>query len=416
MTRVLSTLPATINRRMSPAGGDKPYRVYRGGRVKGKVPSFSREGRMGGPERDGRFRLRGRDKGPPKAPQRAGAPKKRRWGRWILTTVGVLVLLLIIWGIASYFSFRSGVAAANKRLPKSAKAALTPSHGLLLSNSTNILVLGTDHASIAARAGDRHSDSIMIVHTDPSRHQLAYVSVMRDLQVEVPGHGLQKINAGYEFGGPSLEIKTIEHATGLPINHVVVVDFNQFRDLINSLGGITINISENIQSKFDCPYNARKCSTPCPPHHLKCKDGWNGWYFAKGSHHLNGEKALIYSRVRENLLNPADTDATRVLHQQQVLQGITSDVTSPTTLFQLPFMGGDLMKPAATDLSAGQLIQLAWVKFRAGTPWRCRLGLTQDERFYWVLRFIKDRRNAPQPPDFHNPFSSGCVHGNWPTK
>jgi LCP family protein required for cell wall assembly len=397
---------------MSPAGGDKPYRVYRGGRVKGKVPSLSREGRQGGPRRDGRFRLPTARKGPGRRPPTGRAvPKKRRYGRWILTTVGVLVLLLIIWGIASYFSFRSGVQAANKRLPKSAKNALTHQNGLLLSHPANILVLGTDHSSIAARAGDRHSDSIMIIHTDPSDHQLVYVSVMRDLQVEVPGHGLQKINAGYEFGGPSLEIQTVEHATGLPINHVVIVDFNRFKDLIDALGGITINVPENIRSKFDCPY-------PNQPTKIEKKTcaTWQGWYFKKGVHHFDGRKALVYSRVRENLLNPADTDATRVLHQQQVMQAITSDLTSPWTLFKLPFIGGGLMKPTATDLSAGQLVQLAWVKFRAGTPWRCRLGLTQDERFYWVLRFIKNKRNAPQPPDFHDPYSSGCVHGNWPSK
>src|SRR6266487_1197366 len=132
MTRAPSTLRATINRRMTPTGGDKPYRVYRGGRVKGKVPSLSREGRLGGPGRDGRFRLRGGRKGPDRAPKRVGAPGKRRWGRWILTTVGVLILLVVIWGVASYFSFRSGVEAANKRLPAPVKKALASQSGWLM--------------------------------------------------------------------------------------------------------------------------------------------------------------------------------------------------------------------------------------------------------------------------------------------
>jgi len=317
----------------------------------------------------------------------------------------------VIWGIASYFSFRSGVEAANKRLPKSAKKALAPQSGWLLSNSTNILLLGTDHSKNRQRAADKHSDSITIVHTDPSLHRLVFVSVMRDLRVQVPGYGTQKVNAGYQFGGPALEIKTIEQNFHIPINHVVLVDFNQFKDLINALGGIDVNVPKPILSnKFDCPGPPKFCAT------------WMGWSFSKGTHHLNGELALIYSRIRENQFDPRSTDATRVLRQQQVQQGIASKLTSPWTLFKLPFIGGDLMKPVATDLSAGQLVQLAWVKFRAGTAWHCRIGGTadgsgyiqQDEQAFLVRAFLNDKREAPQPPVKGSLYGSGCVHGTWP--
>ena len=394
---------------MTPAGGDKPYRVYRGGRVKGKVPSLSREGRLGSPDRDGRFRLRGGRKGPDRAPKRVGAPGKRRWGRWILTTVGVLVLLLIIWGVASYFSFRSGVQAANKRLPAPAKKALAPQSGWLMGTPTNILLLGADTRK--HETGRGRTDSITIVHTDPHLHRLVYVSFMRDLRAEVPGIGTAKVNSGYHYGGIPLEIKTIEQNFGIPVNHVVVVNFYRFKDLINTLGGVDINVPRPILSnKFDCPYNAAKCAS------------WRGWRFSKGWHHLDGEKALIYSRIRENQLDPRSTDATRVLRQQQVQQAIASKLTGPWTFVQMPFIGGDLMKPVATDLSAGQLVQLAWVKFRAGTPYRCRIGgtaegdyITKDEQALLVQAFLNDRREAPQPPSPSNPlFGSGCVHGTWP--
>ncbi len=259
---------------------------------------------------------------------------KRRWGRWLLTAIGVFILLVIIWSIAAFLSFRSGVKAANKRLPKSAKAALTKQDGLLLTHSTNILLLGTDHSTNKSRATERHSDSIMLVHTDPDHHRLVYVSIMRDLRVDIPGYGSQKINAGYQFGGPALAIKTVKSVTGLPINHVVLIDFSRFKQLIDDLGGVTINIPHKILSnRFDCPYNAAKCAN------------WKGWRFKKGNVHLDGRKALVYSRIRENQLDPRETDATRIIRQQQVMQAITSKLTSPWTFMKLPFIGGDLMKP-----------------------------------------------------------------------
>ena len=379
--------------------------------MKGKVPSLARDGRTGGPDRNGRFGLRGGGKGPEHAPHRVGPPKKRHWGRWILTTIGVLVLLVIIWGVASYFSFRSGVQAANKRLPASVKNSLAPGNGWLLGHPTNILLIGTDHSKNKSRASDRHSDSITIVHTDPSTHRVVFVSIMRDLRVQVPGFGTQKVNAGNEFGGPRLQIKTIESNFHIPINHVVLVDFNQFKSLVDTLGGIDVYVPRPILSNpFDCPYTAQKCAT------------WRGWRFSKGWHHLNGEKALIYSRIRENQLDPRSTDATRVLRQQQVQQAIASKLTSPWTLFKMPFIGGDLMKPVATDLSAGQLVQLAWVKFRAGTAWHCRIGGTadgsgfiqQDQESFYVIGFLNNRKEAPQPPVKGSLYGSGCVHGSWP--
>jgi len=393
--------------------GDKPYRLYRTGRIKGRASTLSREGRILAPERDGRSRLpklgRKKDEAPPRGvPPRARRPMKRRWGRWLLTAIGVFILLVIIWSIAAFLSFRSGVKAANKRLPKSAKAALTKQDGLLLTHSTNILLLGTDHSTNKSRATERHSDSIMLVHTDPDHHRLVYVSIMRDLRVDIPGYGSQKINAGYQFGGPALAIKTVKSVTGLPINHVVLIDFSRFKQLIDDLGGVTINIPHKILSnRFDCPYNAAKCAN------------WKGWRFKKGNVHLDGRKALVYSRIRENQLDPRETDATRIIRQQQVMQAITSKLTSPWTFMKLPFIGGDLMKPTATDLSAGQLVQLGWVKFRAGKPWRCRLGGDSDgtgyiirdtEETLRVIGFLKGQ-SAAQPPPPGSLFGSGCVKG-----
>jgi len=394
---------------MAPSGGDKPYRVYRGGRARGGVPTLGRGQRTRTAERDARARERAsaRDNGDqPRRFKRKRWYSDWSWKRWLVIGIATLFTLTLIWGIASYFSFRSGVSAANHRLPKSVKRALVHQDGLLYSHSTNILLLGTDYASY--RKGNRHSDSIMIVHTDPKHHRLTYLSILRDLKVDIPGYGTQKINAAYQFGGPRLAIRTIRARTGIPINHVVLVDFSQFKKLIDELGGVTVNVPGPIRSnKFDCPY---KTQAQC--------DRWLGWRFRKGSQTMNGQRALVYSRIRENLLDPSESDATRAARQQQVIQAIASKLAGFGTLVKMPFIGGDLVRPVATDLSAGQFLQLGWVEFR-GHVLHCRLGgdadgsgfIVADEESRAVIQMVLGH-SAAQPPRPGSLYGSGCVSGN----
>jgi LCP family protein required for cell wall assembly len=332
---------------MSAPHGEKPYRVYRGGRVKGKVPTIPRPTREREPDADGRRDYRG------PGPKRPGDGwRSWRWKRWTGLSILVLFVLLVVWLLAAYLSFRGGVKEANKRLPESARLALTPDDGMMLSHPSVILLLGTDHSLNASRASDQHSDSIQLLRTDPKHHKLFYLSIPRDLRVpNIPGHGPDKINAAFQIGGPRLAARTVHEYTGLPVNHIVVVNFHSFSKLINKLGGIDINVPAPILSnKFDCPYSTNE----------RCQR-WKGWRFRKGKQHMNGYRALIYSRVRENLLNPSDSDVTRGGRQQAVLQALTAKLASMGTFFKLPFIGGDLLKPLATDLTPTDFLQLGWI-------------------------------------------------------
>jgi LCP family protein required for cell wall assembly len=369
---------------------EKPYRLYRGGRVKGKVPAPPRPKRAGRRSEDG-----GRYAGPGPVTR----SRRRRWSRRIGIGALVVLLLLVVWGIASYLSFKGGVEQANKRLDKSSRALLKDQSGLLLSHPTSVLLFGIDHSQIGGRDSYRHSDSIMLVHTDPKRHRIAFLSIPRDLLVDVPGHGRMKINTAFQIGGPPLALKTVRLFTGLDINHIAIVDFASFKDLIDELGGVTIDVPAPILANaFDCPYSAARCTS------------WRGWRFAKGKQHMDGRRALIYSRIRENKLNPAESDVTRAERQQRVLQAISEKLTSFGTLYKLPFVGGDLLKPLATDLSAGQFLQLGWLKFRApsGRALHCRLGgVPSSAGGQSVIEPSEDNRQviamvlgvtAPQPP------------------
>jgi LCP family protein required for cell wall assembly len=385
------------------AGKDKPYRVYRGGRAKGPIrhePPKKEAGRRDG---DG-YTYKG-----PKP-----ARKPRRWRRRMLWALIGVILLFLIWAVLGYLAFRSGIKDANKRLDPLAARALTPQKGLLLSNASNILVLGADAGSKSRQGTQGRSDTIILIRTDPDNHKIALLSIPRDLRVEIPRHGTQKINAAYAFGGPTLAVKTVERVTGLRMNHVVVVDFSTFGEVVDALGGVTINVPRPILSnKFECP---RRTQAQCAR--------WPGWRFRKGPQTMDGHRALIYSRIRENKLDPSESDFTRGERQQAVIQAMADKTTSFSTFLKAPFIGDDLVRPLATDLSAGQILQLGWVKRRTpSSGWlRCRLGGTiadiggasyviGSEENVSVIAMVTGK-SAPQPPlPGSGPFGPGCLVG-----
>jgi LCP family protein required for cell wall assembly len=394
-----------------PAPGDKPYKVYRGGRTKGKVPLAGADRRDGKQQRKKQESFR--DDGGGSGRQVVRRQRKRwTWRRWVPLAILVVVVVLVLWGVAGYLSVRSGVSDANGRLPEGTAAALAPQNGLMLSNASNILLLGTDHSNNGqpGRSSDNHSDSMMLLRTDPSRHRLVFLSIPRDLRASIPGYGESKINAAMQLGGPKLAVKTVSQLTGLPINHVVMVDFGSFKTLIDGVGGIDINVTERILSnRFDCPFKTA----------ARCQQ-WPGWRFHKGVQHMNGERALIYSRIRENQLNPADSDVTRALRQQEVMQQTLTKLASTGTFFRLPFDGSKLLSPIATDLSRWQFMQLAWVKFRAGTTLHCRLGgndygdgyITGTQENIAVVQMVLGNSAPQPPPPGSGPYGPGCVSGN----
>jgi LCP family protein required for cell wall assembly len=372
------------------AEGQKPYRRYRGGRKKGKVPLQSTP----------------RETPSPRTPR----TRRRRWWLWALVTLIGLVLLAALWGVLGFLSFSRGVEQANERLPGAARAALADRGGSLLPEPTTVLVMGTDGGRAAGREDAARSDSLLLLRTDPERNRLSYLSIPRDLRVEIPGHGTQKINAASQLGGPALAIETVRGLTGIPIDHVVVVDFDGFKELIDAIGGIEVNVPKPILSnRFDCPYKPARCRE------------WEGWRFAKGPQHMDGRRALVYSRIRTNRLDPSDTDISRTTRQQAVAEAVGDEIASLGTFLRLPFIGDSLAAPLTTDLSAGELARLGWVRFRANaaSSLHCRLGgdpstvggesvlIGSEDNASVISMFL--RASAPQPPPKGQLYAPGCT-------
>jgi polyisoprenyl-teichoic acid--peptidoglycan teichoic acid transferase len=388
------------------ASKDKPYRVYRGGRAKGPVRHE--------PSKD-----RSRRRGDGKDPQGRSAPSKprrrgRRWLRIGLVVVLLTILLVIVWAVLGYLAFRSGVQEANDRLDPRSERVLAPQDGSLLSNPSTTLVLGTDEGE--GREGPFRSDAILLVRTDPDEHRIALLSIPRDLRVEIPNRGVDKVNAAYAYGGSTLAINTVQSLVGdgLPINHVVVMNFADFKDVIDVLGGVTIDVNKRILSNpFSCPFATK----------ARC-DRFKGYRFKRGEQEMNGRRALIYARIRQNQLDPADNDIARGQRQRQVLSATADEITSFGTFLRLPFIGDDLVAPLATDLSANELIQLGWVKRRIPeSEWiNCQLGgsISNIDGQFFILGGEENRsvigmvtgETAPQPPPpGAGPLGPGCRVG-----
>jgi LCP family protein required for cell wall assembly len=253
--------------------------------------------------------------------------------KWVaLAIVGWLLLSLVLFMVSA--QIQDGVS-------DDAKAALSKGGSML--GGTNILVLGSDartgESIDESSSGPSRADTIMVVHAELGG--VRKLSIPRDTEAEIPGHGSRKINAAYALGGPALTIETVENflGNGLEINHLVEVDFKDFPAFIDALGGITVNNKTRI------------CSPPFD-------NFWKGIHFRKGELHLDGTRALGYARVRKNTCAPAEDDRDRARRQQQVLAGIGSQVKSPSTFLRLPWVSWNAPRTLKTDMNGLQLMML----------------------------------------------------------
>ncbi len=318
---------------MPPSTEERPYKVYRSGpRGLKSLLRGEEETGLPGPERPGRRR----------------PDEKRRLfrGPWTVWRVVKYVLVAIAaWLLLSVVLFMISAQIETGNLPSSASDALTGGPNMLF-GTDNVLILGTDQRPVGSKepgantqdAGSR-SDTIMLwrIGGGTSRR----LSIPRDTLADIPGHGTTKINAAYAYGGPALAIKTVEAFTGLKINHVIIVNLAAFPQFIDAIGGVDV-----------------KTGKVCATISGGAQNG--GWTLnlGPGDHHLSGIQALVYARMRENSCNPADSDLTRVQHQQQILNGIKGQLFSPGTFFRLPLASWDAPKVLRTDMGGLTLLTL----------------------------------------------------------
>jgi LCP family protein required for cell wall assembly len=294
---------------------DEPeYTVYRSRR--GPLSRFKRE------EPGGIDDLR-RDRRPA-TPKRTRKPLSAgRVVKWVVVAAAAWVLLSSVIFLVS--------AQLAEHSSDQAEAALTRSGSLF--TGSNILVIGSDarppDSKEPGAGGPARSDSIILMHV--AFGSVRKVSILRDSQANIPGHGVQKINAAYALGGAGLTIQTVEQfmGNGLKINHVLEINFENFPKLIDAMGGVTVNLKRCIHSN---------------------RFGGRVLILHKGEQHLTGHQALQYSRVRENKCAPNEDDRARARRQQEVLQAMRSRMLSPAAFVRLPWISWAAPRTVRSDM------------------------------------------------------------------
>lgn len=209
---------------------------------------------------------------------------------------------------------------------------LTPSERL--SVKKNIIVLGVDERPEEYDKG--RSDTLFVVMFDSSKKSASLLSIPRDTRVRIPEHGWDKINHAYAYGGRELTQKTTEEFLGLRINNYVMVDFKSFIGLVDAIGGVDIDVEED----------------------MYYKDTWDGFTvdIKKGKQHMDGKTAIQYVRYRDE-----EGDIGRVRRQQRFLMAAYEKIASADMLLKVPGLAKQLTGMVKTDLPLKDMVSLGKV-------------------------------------------------------
>ncbi|HEU4915484.1 MAG TPA: LCP family protein [Acidimicrobiia bacterium] len=204
---------------------------------------------------------------------------------------------------------------------------------------------GMEDLTFFGPAGGERGDVIMLVRLDATSGEARLLSVPRDLWVEIPGHGEDKINAAFAYGGPSLMVQTIRENLGIEVNHYVEVDFVGFIEMVDELGGIEMTF-------------------PNPARDLK-----SGLNIEAGPQVLDGDQTLAFARSRsyeeyrgERWVSVDASDLGRANRQQQVVRAILSQLKSPASIAEAGEIAGSMAENMTIDghLAAASIGTLAW--------------------------------------------------------
>jgi LCP family protein required for cell wall assembly len=356
---------------------DKPdYRVYRSRprflKGKGKeadpragIDDLRQE--IPRPEGQPEYRVHrtGRAPGGPRRPRLRLPGARAATGFTIWKALRYLLYAALAWILLSALLFVVSAQIQRENVSEEARAALDDS-GYPLTSPNTILVLGSDaRTEETSEPGSRvggpsRSDTIMLMRAGGGRS--ARLSIPRDTIVDIPGFGRQKINAAYALGGPALAIETVKQYLGIEINHLVEVNFENFPEFIDALGGVDVKTG-CVLSKIN---GGRR----------------NGGYtlrLKRGENHINGRQALALARTRKNECAPNENDLTRAKRQQQILSAIKSRLFSPGAFVRLPWVSWKAPQAIRSDMGGAQLIGLFGALATTGDPPTRILGEVQAD-------------------------------------
>ena len=199
----------------------------------------------------------------------------------------------------------------------------------LLSGKKNIVVMGCD-----IRKDDvGRSDTLFVVMLDKSKKNAALLSVPRDTRVKIKGHGWDKINAAFAYGGQKLTRETVQDFLGIKLNNYVVVDFQGFKGLVDAVGGVDINVEKRMY--YYDPYDGFEID------------------LRPGMQHMDGKTAMQYVRYRDE-----EGDIGRIRRQQKFLMALYKHIASKNIIAKIPGVSKQIMSMVKTDLSLKEMVEL----------------------------------------------------------
>lgn len=341
------------------------YRVYRARRS--LLPWRDRD--------DGNALARLREERMRSRPGGRRLPSGRRLLMWFaLALVGWVALSAVIFLVSAQIQQGKLDDATNRALGGG---------GYPLTSASNILVLGSDQRTAetaepgSSTQGPSRSDSILLMRIGGGAN--SRLSIARDTIVDIPGAGRQKINAAYAIGGPALAIRTVEDFTDVDVNHVVLISFDEFPELIDAMGGVDYKggcVISRINGGF--------------------KNGGFTLRLPSGESRIDGRQALALARTRRNECDKDNTesDLTRARRQQKLFSAMKSRLLSPGAFLRLPLVSWEAPQAIRSDMSGPTLMGVFGSLAVSGNPKTRVLGtfdgnVPESVKRSAVRRFLK---------------------------
>ena len=261
-------------------------------------------------------------------PRKPAVPAWVRVLKWTVLVIVVAAAASLGMGVGYLQSTLAQVASTphDRATVKAVKKVLTVTH--TAHEPVNILVLGSDRRK--GIAGDRgRSDSIMLIRIDPRTKSISMLSIPRDLRVEIPGWGTDRINAAYSDGGAALSVSTFKTLTGLPVNHFIDINFIGFIDIVDYLGGVYIDVDRQY-------YNNTAVT------------GYSSIDLPAGYQKLSGHNALSFVRFRHDQLG----DWGRIVRQQLFLRELKRQALRWHNVLKLPKLISIITHNTVSDISS----------------------------------------------------------------
>ncbi|MFZ5814808.1 MAG: LCP family protein [Bacillota bacterium] len=257
--------------------------------------------------------------------------ERRNWLSWLLAG---LIGVALIGGLAFYRPFQAPVQAVAPALEPPPPPPQLDSLG---EERKTFLVMGVD----TTEQEFGRADSMVVVSYDARGQRIAMLSIPRDTWTLIPGHGYDKINHAYAYGGHPLAVDTVERLLGIEIDHWVILSFEGFTNVVNAVGGVEIDVEKRIY--YEDPYDERM------------GEGGLVIDIQPGLQTMDGLTALKYARFRAD----EEGDLGRMRRQQQVIKALIQKAATPAILAKLPQLIPAMASAVGTDLSVAEMLRLA---------------------------------------------------------